>query len=92
MTESALLLMRQLPVARNAVLSYFGRRFDDAANRYLQNRVDKVTGNLYNSSTPAYNGKCASTLRPSVFLCAEAQGVQIIKANLSVSEKKDRKD
>ena len=57
MTESALLLMRQLPVARNAVLSYFGRRFDDAANRYLQNRVDKVTGNVYNSSTPVYSGK-----------------------------------
>jgi len=47
-TNAALVLIRQLPVARNAALSYFGRRFDDAANKYLQAQVDKVTGNPYN--------------------------------------------
>lgn len=54
-TAAALSLLRQLPVARNAVLSYFGRRFDEAANRYLQHRVDKITGNIYNN--PGYNGE-----------------------------------
>lgn len=58
-TASALTLLRQLPVGRNAVLSYFGRRFDEAANRYLQYRVDKVLGRKYNS--PVYNGKYICT-------------------------------
>ncbi|XP_067943581.1 integrator complex subunit 5-like isoform X1 [Watersipora subatra] len=56
-TAAALSLLRQLPVARNAVLSYFGRRFDEAANRYLQHRVDKITGNIYNN--PGYNEQAA---------------------------------
>ena len=59
-TNPVLVLIKQLPVARNTVLSYFGRRFDDAANRYLQHRVDKVTGNIYD--TASYSGKLISCL------------------------------
>jgi len=52
--------MKQLPVGRNAVLSYFGQRFDEAANRYLQYRVDKVKGDVFSANQ--YNGTICNNI------------------------------